>query len=195
MNSQNSKQDISKAKEIVWYGLNFSKAKMVGQFDQAVGAGAATSSELKDKWIPSWNTLVVAEPQNFKIKEALKKDNIYIDLKPVEKMNHDIKSEDLVSMNTFAFEDAAKSVQDVVTMMPPGDKTEGIGLVFIVETFDKPRNEASVYATLFDIKTRTVLASDRIVGTPKGIGLRNFWAGAIRHIIKQIDDTYYNNWK
>lgn len=193
--SQNTKQDISKANEIIWYGLNFSQAKMVGQFDQAVGAGAATASELKDKWVPGWNTLVISEPQNFKIKEALKKDKIYFDMKPTEKMNRDIKTDDFMGVNAFTFDDAQKTVQNIVSKLSGGDKNEGIGMVFIVESFNKTSDEASVYVTLFDIKTKSVLVTEKIIGKPKGIGLRNFWAGAVKHIIKQIDDRYYDSWK
>ena len=193
--SQNTKQDISKANEIIWFGLNFSQAKMVGQFDQAVGAGAATASELKDKWVPGWNTLVISEPQNFKIKEALKKDKIYFDMKPTEKMNRDIKTDDFMGVNAFTFDDAQKTVQNIVSKLSGGDKNEGIGMVFIVESFNKTSDEASVYVTLFDIKTKSVLVTEKIIGKPKGIGLRNFWAGAVKHIIKQIDDRYYDSWK
>ncbi|MCD6018148.1 MAG: hypothetical protein K0S53_1269 [Bacteroidetes bacterium] len=193
--AQNTKQDISKANEIIWYGLNFSQAKMVGQFDQAVGAGAATASELKNEWVPAWNTLIISEPQNFKIKESLKKDKIYFDIKPTEKMNRDIKTDDFMGVNAFTFADASGTLQNIVSQLSGGDKNEGIGMVFIVESFNKTNDEASVYVTLFDIKTKSVLVTERIVGKPKGIGLRNFWAGAIKHIIKQIDDRYYDSWK
>ncbi|MDF2452634.1 MAG: hypothetical protein K0S26_2138 [Bacteroidota bacterium] len=193
--AQNTKQDISKANEIIWYGLNFSQAKMVGQFDQAVGAGAATASELKNEWVPAWNTLIISEPLNFKIKESLKKDKIYFDMKPTEKMNRDIKTDDFMGVNAFTFADASNTVQNIVSQLSGGDKNEGIGMVFIVESFNKTNDEASVYVTLFDIKTKSVLVTERIVGKPKGIGLRNFWAGAIKHIIKQIDDRYYDSWK
>ncbi|MES2566332.1 MAG: hypothetical protein V4565_05665 [Bacteroidota bacterium] len=191
---QNTKQDISKANEIIWYGLNFSKAKMVGQFDQAVGAGVASASELRDEWVPAWNTLIVTEPQNFKIKEALKKNNIFYDIRATTKMNRDIKPDDFIGLNAYTFDNASKIVQEIVSQLSEGDKAEGIGMIFIVESFNKSNDEASVYATLFDIKTKTILATDRIVGKPKGIGLRNFWAGAIKHIIKQINDTYYSTW-
>ena len=193
--AQNTKQDISKTSEIVWYGLNFSQAKMVGQFDQAVGAGAATASELKNEWVPAWNTLIISEPQNFKIKEALKKDKIYFDMGPSEKMNKEIKPDDFMGFNAFTFQDPSKTVQEVVSKLPAGDKSEGIGMVFVVESFNKTSDEASVYATLFDIKTKSVLVTEKITGKPKGIGLRNYWAGAIKHIIKQINDTYYDSWK
>lgn len=56
-------------------------------------------------------------------------------------------------------------------------------------------DEAVVYVTVFDIKTKNVLILERMVGKPMGIGLRNFWAGAMKHVIKQITTDYYNLWK
>ncbi len=194
MFAQNTAKDIFSANGIVWYGLNFSEAKLVGQFDQAAGAGAASSSDLKNKWIPSWNTLVVTEPQNFKLGEAFHKNEVYYDLAPTEKDNQGINLDNLMSYNPYSFTDAQKTAQKIISKLGTGDKKEGIGVTFIVESFNKSLEEASVYVTIFDIKTKTILVLDKITGKPKGIGLRNFWAGAIKHIIKQINDYNYNAW-
>lgn len=193
--SQNSVKDIFTAKSIVWYGLNFSEAKMVGQFDQAMGAGMATPDELKTKWMSAWNGLVVSEPKNFKIKEAFHKDDVFFDIGPIEKQNQNINSNDLMSYNPYRFSDAQKTINSVVSKLTGGEKTEGIGVVFVVESFNKSIDEAAVYVVMFDIKTKSVLISEKIMGKPVGIGLRNFWAGAIKHIIKQIDADYYHKWK
>lgn len=193
--AQNSVKDIFTSKSIVWYGLNFSEAKMIGQFDQAMGAGMATPGDLKTKWMPAWNNLIVVEPKNFKIKEAFKKDEVFYDIASTEKQNQNINSEDLMSSNSFTFKDAQKTVSDVVSKLSEGEKTEGIGVVFVVESFDKSSDQANVYVTVFDIKTKNVLVSEKITGKPAGIGMRNFWAGAIKHIIKEIDTTYYHKWK
>jgi hypothetical protein len=69
MKAQTAKDAIN-AKEIVFYGLDFTKAKFVGQFDQGMGAMPATGTDMKNKWIPQWNALIAKEPQNFKLKEA-----------------------------------------------------------------------------------------------------------------------------
>jgi hypothetical protein len=192
--SQNSIKDIFTAKSIVWYGLNFSEAKMIGEFDQAMGAGMATSEDLKKKWIPSWNSLIISEPKNFKIKEAFKKDEVFFDMVPTEKQNQSINQDGLMSVNPYTFTEAQKTVNTIVSKLNGGEKTEGIGVVFIVESFNRSMDEATVYVTIFDIKTKNVLISEKITGKPAGIGLRNFWAGAIKHILKEIDKTYYKKW-
>jgi hypothetical protein len=193
--SQNSVKDIFTAKSMVWYGLDFSEAKMIGQFDQAVGAGMATPGDLKTKWIPAWNSVIISEPKIFKIKEAFKKDDVFYDIASTEKQNQTINSSELMTYNPYSFKDAQKTVSNVVSKLTGGEKTEGIGVVFVVESFDKSMDEATVYVTIFDIKTKSVLVSEKIIGKPVGIGLRNFWAGAIKHIIKEIDSSYYHKWK
>lgn len=193
--AQNTAKDFFNSKNLVWYGLNFSEAKMVGQFDQGMGAGTSTPEALKTKWMSGWNALIMKEPQNFKLKEAFHKDEVYFDIGPTEKMNQEIKTDELMSYNNFTFSNPQASVDKVVSKLTGGEKTEGFGVVFVVESFNKSMEEASVYVTIFDIKTKKVLITDKVMGKPMGVGLRNFWAGAVKHIIKQIDGDYYSKWK
>ncbi len=193
--AQNTTKDLFTAKEMVWYGLNFTEAKMVGQFDQAMGAAPATASEIKNKWMSAWNGLIIAEPQNFKLKEAFEKDNVFYDIAPVEKANQTIKTDNLMEVNSFAFADPQKSIKNAVAKLSGGEKKEGIAVTFVVESFNKTSDEATVYAVIFDIKTKAILISEKITGKPTGIGLRNFWAGAMKHIIKEITKEYYGKWK
>jgi hypothetical protein len=193
--AQFTAKDVFSAKSIVWYGLNFTEAKMVGQFDQAMGAGPASASDLKNKWMPNWNGLIQSEPKNFKIAEAFQKNDVFYDVTPTEKANYAISTDDLMSFNAFKFPDGQKTVSKVISKLGHGEKTEGIGVTFVVESFNKSTDEASIYVTVFDIKTKNVLILERIIGKPMGIGLRNFWAGAVKHVIKQITTDYYSKWK
>lgn len=193
--AQFTAKDVFSSKSIVWYGLNFSEARMIGQFDQAMGAGPATASDLKNKWIPGWNALIQTEQKNYKIKEAFQKDEVFYDVTPSEKENFGIKTDQLMSFNSYAFKDAQKTANSIVSKLSGSQKTEGIGVTFIVESFNKTSDEAVIYVTVFDIKTKHVLILERMVGKPMGIGLRNFWAGAVKHVIKQITADYYNKWR
>jgi hypothetical protein len=193
--AQFTAKDVFSSKTIVWYGLNFTEAKMIGQFDQAMGAGPATANDLKNKWIPNWNSLIQTEQKNYKIKEAFRADEIFYDVTPTDKQNYGIKTDELMSFNAFQFSDPKKTVGSIVSKLSGGQKTEGIGVTFIVESFNKSIDEAVFYVAVFDIKTKNVLILERIVGKPMGIGLRNYWAGAAKHVIKQITADYYGKWK
>ncbi len=195
VSAQNTIKEVFSSTSIVWYGLNFSKSKMIGQFDQAMGAGQASGSDLKNKWIPAWNAVILTEQKNFKLKEAFRKDDVFYDIAATEKQNQTINAEELMSFNSYTFPDAQKAIKDIVTKLKCGAKTEGIGVTFVVESFNKSIDEAVFYVVVFDIKTKSILIMDRMVGKPVGIGLRNFWAGAVKHVIKQITSDYYNIWK
>ena len=49
----------STATEIVWYGLDFTKAKFVGGFDYISSAASAKSIEIKTKWIHGWSSMII----------------------------------------------------------------------------------------------------------------------------------------
>ncbi|MES2763970.1 MAG: hypothetical protein V4677_17270 [Bacteroidota bacterium] len=193
--AQYTAKDVFTSKSMVWYGLNFTEAKMVGMFDQAMGAGPATAADLKNKWIPNWNALIQGEQKNFKIAEAFQKDDIFYDVTPTDKANYAINTDEFMSYNHYTFADPQKSVAKALSNMQGGQKTEGIGVTFVVESFNKQQDKALVYVTIFDIKTKNILVLEKIGGKPMGIGLRNFWGGAIKHIIKQINEDYYRKWK
>lgn len=195
LKGQSTVSDVFNSQEIVWFGLDFSQARFIGQFDQAVGAGVATSSDLKHKLIPSLNELIRNEPTKYDIAKFLKKKDVYFDMQVMRAVNEQIDESNLISDNDFLFEDPQAIVRQSVKNYPMGDKTSGVGVVFIVEYFSKPSLLASVYVTYFDIQSREVLFSEKLIGKPRGITLRNFWAGAIFNIMTDIEKKEFNAWK
>ena len=65
----------------------------------------------------------------------------------------------------------------------------------IGENFNKTTQMADVYVILFDIATKNILICEKVSGKAMGIGMKNYWAGAIKAILKQIDEFEYKNWK
>ncbi|MBL7931607.1 MAG: hypothetical protein JNL60_06890 [Bacteroidia bacterium] len=83
----------------------------------------------------------------------------------------------------------------MVKAYPEGDKKEGLGLVFIVESFDKSYHRGNYWIVFFDIQSRKILFSDYCSGSPSGFGLRNYWAGSLKHVLAEIQILRYNMWK
>ena len=175
---------VKKAEEIVWCGMDFTKATFVGQFDQGMGLSPATGLDIKNKWIPQWNSLIVSEPQNFDFRKFLKK-SVYYDIANLNELNRTIDTEKCMAYNPGKIERSA--IDEMIKKYTAGDKKEGVGLVFIIENFDKGTQMAGVYVTYFDIKTKKVLKCDKYAGKAVGIGMRNYWAGAMKAIIKQLN--------
>ena len=178
--------------DIVWYGMDFTKAKFVGGFDQIQGAGAVTGTDMRNRWVPGWNTLMLNEPQNFDLRKTFRKDNIYNDINSVTDLNSKLDADKCMTYNEGKIE---KSEIEGMVKKYTGDKKEGVGLVFIIENFNKGTQTANVYVTFFDIATKKVLLCEKIDGKAVGIGMRNYWAGAIKSVLKQVEKELYNNWK
>ncbi len=193
--SQYKAEDIFTEDKLVWYGLDFSNAKFIGQFDQTAGLAPANASDLKNDYIPAWNTLIPGEPNRYDIQNAFRKSSVFNDLSVVRKHNEKIDESLMMSYNPFRFENESDVIAGIIESYQEGNKTEGIAVVFIVEYFNKIEQEASIYVTFFDIATQKVLFYERMLGSPRGFGLRNYWAGAVRDIIIQIERNTYNVWQ
>lgn len=193
--AQNTAKDIFTKDQIVWFGVDFSKAKMVGQFDQAGGAAPATASDLKYKYVPGWNGVILNEPEKYNLKMTFRKTEVYKDLSVVEKSNAKIDPDKFLTYNDYKFEIPNSVVEGIISSYGNGDKTEGIGVVFIVEYFSKPEQKASFYVTFFDIATKKVLIAEHMTGMAGGIGIRNYWARTFKELFEQIDAGAYRSWK
>ena len=190
--AQDAKSALS-ATEITWFGLDFTKAKFVGGFDQIGGAGAATGSDMKTKWIPGWNSLIVTEPQHFDFKKSFRKDNVIYDIKGMNELNSKIDVDACMAYNEGKIE--RTEIDGMVKKYKADVTKSGIGLSFIIENFNKGTQEATLFVTFFDIASKKVLICEKMNAKAMGIGMRNYWAGAIKAILKQIDATEYKNWK
>ncbi len=189
-------QDASKvfsATEIVWFGMDFTKAKFVGQFDQGMGAMPATGGDMRNKWIPQWNALIQNEQQNFDLKKALNKESVYYDIASVNTINSKLDPDACLDVNPTKIEKSA--LADLVKKYSSTSKKDGVGLVFIVENFNKGAQVADVYVTFFDIATKKILLCGKVSGAARGVGMRNYWAGAIKAIIKELGNGTFKSWK
>lgn len=190
--AQLTAKDVFTKTEIVWYGLDFTKAHFVGQFDQGFGIMPAKGWDMRNKWIPEWNALIGREPQNFDLRKAFRKDIVHFDLGPVNELTKKMDGDLCMSFNPASISPA--EISQMVTQYTNSERKEGLGVVFIVENFNKAEQMADVYVTFFDIATKKVLFIEKAQGKPFGNGMRNYWAGAVKNILKQIDGDY-KSWK
>lgn len=185
-------KDVFSQNEVVWYGLDFSKSKFIGSFENIKGTMPIDAFELRESYIPAWNSLVVSEPNNFDIKKTFWKKDVYYDLKSVESVNSTIDTRDLITQNNHII--SKSDLPKMVALYNKGDKKEGLGLSFIIECFDKSKVQASLWVVFFDIETKKILLSKYCVGKPVGFGIRNYWAGAIKHIMNEIRYNKFQKW-
>jgi len=162
-------------KSITFYGLDFSKSKMVGN------DGFSNPDDIVNRIFGEWNNLLVNEKSKYDVKFAFNKSEVDYDFDIVNKRNLAVSASTLVTNNSYSIDE--KIVASIIRGYSP--KSKKLGIVLIVEKFDKTEEKASIFITYFNPTTKKVILTKRMTAAPVGFGFRNYWAGAIAKILKQ----------
>lgn len=161
---------------VTFLGVDYSKCKGV-----VLGV---TADEMRDKVFPAINMLLVVEQDKYDVKKALMKSEVVIDLSDVNRINATIDASEFEVYSSKAIKPFLKdTIEKMIQLYDLKDKT-GTGLVFIAEYLDKPGTTAAYDLVYFSMPEGKVILWDREFGTPKGFGMRNYWAYTIYDILK-----------
>jgi hypothetical protein len=175
-----SKEELRNAESITWFGIDFSEARFVGRYD------FKSPSELKDKFIPEWNQLILREPEKYNIGLYFDKSKVETELGDVYDRNSKIdESEIIIDFTESDYELNEENIQKIVSEY----KTEytGYGLVFIVESFNKSLQKGTVWVTYFHIPTKQVIFTKKMSAEPMGFGIKNYWARVFYRIMQNCE--------
>ena len=173
----------------VYLGIDFTLARLIN--DDASSARTIQLTQFN-----GINDLMVSEAKKYDIQEAYHRNSWTVDLKEVEKRN-DKADPDSLKMNNDAdlTRLSAANIRQLVKNFNFGSHT-GYGVLLVMEGMDKTKKLATIWFTLIDMNTKTVLVTDRVEGKlGSGFGFRNYWASAIKNAIKNAKSDYYDKWK
>jgi hypothetical protein len=182
--SQYTKADVFKVSEITFYGLDFSNVRLVGS------EGFTDPYAIKNQFFKSWNNLFIAEPDKYNLAEVFGKSNVTINLDIVTERNEMPDPGELVIDEPYSF--GEEVVSDIIAEYDTGE--EGIGLVFIIESFNKIDEMGYMWVTFFDMSTGEVLFAKHMAGDAGGFGLRNYWAKSYYNVMKDIGKKQWKIW-
>jgi hypothetical protein len=185
--SQNASR-VFTSDSLVFYGVDFSNCRLIGDF--GLGGGA----DMKNKMFVQWNEIFVKEAPKYDLPKTFRKKTVIYDMNSVAAQNAKTDENLILSSNNDFVLDPAL-IPKMVAAYSMGEIKKGTGLVFIVDNYNKNKEQGLVYVTFFDIASKKVLFSEELKGKPGGFGLRNYWARVIHMIMKDIDDSYYFKWK
>ena len=192
-NSQTTKDlFLSSGVKVSWLGIDFSHVKLIGDFSDFGEAGSKNTAQIRDKYFTGWNNLVLAEPQKYDIKGMLREGEINNDIEMVMDLNTKTDLKDMESYNAPKY--SKDNIKEFVHEYDLKNKV-GIGVLFIAECLNKNAEEAVFHFVAINMHTGEILLQERLSGKPKGFGLRNYWAGALYSIIKDIKTKEYIKWK
>ena len=146
----NGKDRVLSAKEIVFYGYDFSHFKL---------ADAKRMDQDIRKFTFMWIGLCEESITKKKLQNKLNKDNVVWNFEPILNINKKLNSEDLGTPATYTF--AKDSLQSFINTYNIPEK-EGIGFVINIECFDNAHKRVTAYYTFFDISTKKILMTDYI---------------------------------
>ncbi|MEJ7587132.1 MAG: hypothetical protein WKI04_06190 [Ferruginibacter sp.] len=186
--AQNLKDVFNSSETPVFYlGVDFTQARLIDASEDA--------ADIRDRSFPAINQVVVNEPKKYDLAAAFHKSAIDHDLAIVAKRNAGINFIDIKSTNTADYDRLSEDdIKKIVRNYNFGGK-KGVGLLFIMDGMSKSRKGAGVWVTFIDMGARKVLLTERMQGKPMGFGFRNYWAGALKDVIEDIEKTKYNEWK
>ena len=179
--------DIFTSKEATWYGLDFSEVRFIGT------EGFSDVAKIKDVYFSSWNNLIINEPAKYNLQLMFFKDTVFYNLNVVEKRNKLPEVDELVISNDSYSLDK-NTIAEIIKEYNSKEK-EGLGIVFIMESFNKPKRAGTMWVTFFDIASKTVLLTEKMSGKPGGAGLRNYWARTYYNVMAKIQKTEYLKWE
>lgn len=185
-----TKSDVFKEDvPVTWLGLDFSTTKLIGDREKF-----GSESDVRHL-LDAWNGLIINEPEKFDIAKSIDKKSVENAIAVTRDHNAEL---DVMSM----FSDEPKDylhvkpsdVEQIVSGYDFKGKT-GIGLMFIVESFNKINEEGSIWVTFINMDSKEVLFSERMAAPPKGFGMRNFWAGCVYTILTKMEKKEFEMWR
>ncbi len=179
---------VYSTREATWFGIDFTKAKMIGDFGPNV-----TAETMRDTYFNAWNSLLVREKDKYNLPLFLHKQNMLYSLDKVTELNSAVEMDSIMveEESVTPFFDHAK-IQEMTTLYAQESK-KGVGVLMVVESFNKTKTIAVLDMVFFDINTGRVYFTKRFSEKPHGAGLRNFWA---KTVLLALEDTSSNweNW-
>jgi hypothetical protein len=180
-------QDIKKvfgSASIVWYGLDFTKAKMLGFGDES-------PHQIRDDYFKVWSAATITDVD---VAKTFQKTALYKDLAFLNKQNAERETNDLNNGKEEEFD--APAIAARISEIPIGQKKDGLGLAMIVQSFNKASEAgATVYVVFFDIATHNVLLTKKMNAKPTGGNTKAGWTGAIKSIFEKIEKKEFAAWR
>jgi len=174
---------------ILYLGIDYTQVRLIGE-------ASATGIEMRDKYFPGINYVVINEPKRYDLAKAFNKTIINNDLGIVAKRNSKMNAEDIMSTNSADYSRLAEADINNLVKGIDFEKKKGIGLLFIVEGMSKLAKGASIWVTFIDMGTKKVLMTERMESKSSGgFSIRNYWANTIFNLIETIEKKKYKEWK
>lgn len=173
---------------ITWLGLDFTFVKVVADQDEW--------EYLKPQdMFKRWNELMINEQQKYNIAEALQRAEVKFALDVTMDHNAALPADNIFVQQSLPEDQVTK--EDVAEVIKSYDfkGNAGIGVMFVAQTFDRPKEKGIWRVVFVNMETKEIIHSVQMAAVSSGFGLRNYWASTVYGIIKKIRSSEFKQWK
>ena len=165
--------DVFNSNTLTWYGLDFSHARFIGDFGPIVGKNG---NVLRDGFFSPWNSTVIKEIKKYDFAKYYDKDSFDTNLGDVETINSKVDASNII-VSTPPTPFTESILQNEVNKYAKGKS--GLGLVYIIEVFNKAAVSGIINVVFFDKSSGKILLTKRIQSKPAGFGVKNYWLKSV----------------
>ena len=175
---------VFSADSLVFFGVDYSRVKLIGDHGNVSGS-TMPLDHIRDTYFNSINEVVMNEQKKFNFEKATDGKKISYDFTSVLAANKSAKTDDMKAITATKPLDlnvVAEMVKDYSSSAAKGS----VGMVLIVDQMNKFEEAAYFYVTFFDTDSKKLLFTAYVKGKAGGFGYRNYWAGAIASVVKDM---------
>ncbi len=181
-------KDFLKAKEILWLGIDFAKAKFTRN-------GFDYTQEIMRFYFNEWNMLIISDQKKYDIRLSFRKPMMSYDLSIVTKNNKSLKLSNLICENiNVANVYTEKNICNYVKELNI-PKLHKYALMFVVESFDHNSKTATTWVCLFNTESNEPVLCEKFLKIPSGFGTKNYWARTFYNLFFDIRKYSFYRWE
>ena len=180
--------DFLNTKEILWVGINFSKAKFTRD-------GFTLTQDSMQHLFHEWNMMILNDHKKYDIRMGFRKPKMEYDLSAITKLNKSMRTNDILTRyigvkNVYNDEDMCLYASGI--SLPT---TMKYALSFVVESFNATIKSAAIWVIIVATETQKVVLCEKFLKKPAGIGTRNYWARTFYNVFYDIKSQSFRRWE
>ncbi len=171
--------------KFTWYGVDFRLARFIGP------DGFKNPEGIKQDAMPKWNRIFVTEQDKYDIKKALKVKDYGYKIEWMMGVNEELDVAAAIQLDSYAI--TPEQIRNHIAGYH-GVEGDGVGIAFVVESFNKIEKTGFIWVVFFDEKSKEVILTERLAGEPSGLSFANYWCGSIHDVINIIKSRKRKQW-
>ena len=180
--------DFLNTKEVLWVGINFSKAKFTRN-------GFSFTQESMQHLFNEWNMMILNDQKKYDIRMSFRKPVMQYDLSVVTKLNKSLRTNDVLTnyiriKNVYTEEQICQYASEL-----PLPTTLKYALTFMVESFNAGVKSAAIWVVVMSTETHEVVLCEKFLKKPAGIGTRNYWGRTFYNVFYEIQSNAFKRWE